>query len=447
MAYLFTSESVSEGHPDKVADQISDALLDEFLRWDPESKVACETFVTTGLVVCGGEVRTGGWVDVQETSRKVIRDIGYTKAEYRFDSDSCGVISTIHEQSGDINQGVVREKPEEQGAGDQGMMFGYACREMDNFMPLTIELAHRLLQELATIRSEGKQMKYLRPDSKSQVTIEYDDNNNPLRIDTIVISTQHDEFIIPKDKSRKSELDSERAMQAKIKEDIEKTVIPRVKKSLSVRIKKLFDDNYKLLVNPTGKFIIGGPHGDTGLTGRKIIVDTYGGHGAHGGGAFSGKDSSKVDRSAAYAARHIAKNLVAAGVCDQALVQVAYAIGVAEPVGLYVNTFGTAKVKDEKNKTLSNGEIAEKVKTIFDLRPYSIVNRFGLKNPIFLPTASYGHFGRECYSQEIDLYYEVPGAKGKSVNENGKTVYKKKVEFFAWEKLDYVEKLKEAFQI
>ena len=443
MAYLFTSESVSEGHPDKVADQISDALLDEFLRWDSESKVACETFVTTGLVVCGGEVRTHGWVDVQETSRKVIRNIGYTKAEYRFDSDSCGVISTIHEQSGDINQGVVRKKPEEQGAGDQGMMFGYACREMDNFMPLSIELAHRLLQELAAIRREGEQMKYLRPDSKSQVTIEYDDNNTPLRIDTIVISTQHDEFIMPEDNSCESVSAAEKAMQAKIKDDLEKMLIPRVKNSLPERIQKLFDGKYKLLVNPTGKFVIGGPHGDTGLTGRKIIVDTYGGHGAHGGGAFSGKDSSKVDRSAAYAARHIAKNLVAAGVCDQALVQVAYAIGVAEPVGLYVNTFGTAKVKDATGKILSNGEIAEKIKTIFDMKPYSIVNRFGLKNPVFLPTASYGHFGRECYSQEVDVYYEVPGAKKDS--ENGKTVYKKNVEFFAWEKLDYVEKLKEVF--
>jgi len=434
MAYLFTSESVSEGHPDKVADQISDALLDEFLRWDPESKVACETFVTTGLVICGGEVRTHGWVDVQETSRKVIRNIGYTKAEYRFDCDSCGVISTIHEQSGDINRGVVREKPEEQGAGDQGMMFGYACREMDNYMPLTIELAHRLLQELAAVRREGKQMKYLRPDSKSQVTVEYDDNNNPLRIDTIVVSTQHDEFMA-----------SEKAMQTKIKEDIEKILIPRVIKSLPVRIQELFAGKYKLLVNPTGKFVIGGPHGDTGLTGRKIIVDTYGGHGAHGGGAFSGKDSSKVDRSAAYAARHIAKNLVAAEICDQALVQVAYAIGVAEPVGLYINTFGTAKVKDEKGKTLSNGEIAAKIKTIFDLKPYSIVNRFGLKNPVFLPTASYGHFGRECYSDEVDVYYETPDTKIKGVNENGKTVYTKKVEFFAWEKLDYIEELKKAF--
>ena len=447
MGYLFTSESVSEGHPDKVADQISDSLLDEFLRWDPESKVACETFVTTGLVVCGGEVRTTGWVDHQESARGVIRNIGYTKAEYRFDCDSCGVISTIHEQSSDINQGVVRDKPEEQGAGDQGMMFGYACREMDNFMPLTIELAHRLLQELAAIRHEGKQMKYLRPDSKSQVTVEYDDNNKPLRIDTIVISTQHDEFVLPKDKSHKAELVAEKAMQEKIGEDLKKILMPRVKKTLPARIQKLFTSNYKLLVNPTGKFVIGGPHGDTGLTGRKIIVDTYGGHGAHGGGAFSGKDSSKVDRSAAYAARHIAKNLVAAGVCDQALIQVAYAIGVAEPVGLYVNTYGTAKVKDKKGNVLHDGEIAESIKKLFDMRPYSIVQRFGLKNPVFLPTASYGHFGRDSYSKTVDVYYEVPGSKPKAHNGNGKMIYQKKVEFFSWEKLDYVDKIKKSFKL
>jgi S-adenosylmethionine synthetase len=447
MAYLFTSESVSEGHPDKVADQVSDSLLDEFLRWDPDSKVACETFVTTGLVVCGGEVGTQGWVDVQETARKVIRKIGYTKAEYRFDCDSCGVISTIHEQSKDINQGVVRENPEEQGAGDQGMMFGYACHEMDNYMPLTIELAHRLLEELAAVRREGKQMKYLRPDSKSQVTLEYDDNNNPLRIDTIVISTQHDEFVTPKDSSQKAELVAEKAMQAKIKEDLEKILIPRVKKGLPARVQKLFNSNFRLLVNPTGNFVIGGPHGDTGLTGRKIIVDTYGGHGAHGGGAFSGKDSSKVDRSAAYAARHIAKNLVAAGVCDQALVQVAYAIGVAQPVGLYINTYGTAKVKDKKGNVLADGEIAQVVNKLFDMRPYAIVQRFGLKNPVFLPTASYGHFGRESYSANVDVYYEVPGSKAKSAGGNGKKVYTKKVEFFAWEKLDYVEKIKKAFKL
>ena len=447
MGYLFTSESVSEGHPDKVADQISDALLDEFLRWDPESKVACETFVTTGLVVCGGEVRTDGWVDVQETARGVIRKIGYTKAEYRFDCDSCGVISTIHEQSSDIRQGVVREKPEEQGAGDQGMMFGYACREMDNYMPLTIDLAHMLLQELAAIRREGKQMKYLRPDSKSQVTVEYDNNNKPVRIDTIVISTQHDEFILPKNKSHASEKTAEKAMQDKIAEDIRKILIPRIKKHLPARIQKLFKADIRLLVNPTGKFVIGGPHGDTGLTGRKIIVDTYGGHGAHGGGAFSGKDSSKVDRSAAYAARHIAKNMVAAGVCDQALIQVAYAIGIAQPVGLFVNTFGTAKVKDSKGKLLNDGEIGEKITKLFDLRPYSIVLRFGLKNPIFLQTASYGHFGRDSYSKNVDVYYEVPGSNGKAVNGNGKKVYQKKVEFFAWEKLDYADKIKKAFKL
>jgi S-adenosylmethionine synthetase len=447
MAYFFTSESVSEGHPDKVADQISDALLDEFLRWDPESKVACETFVTTGLVVCGGEVQTSGWVDVQENARKVIRNIGYTKAEYRFDCDSCGVISTIHEQSADIRQGVVREKPEEQGAGDQGMMFGYACREMDNYMPLSIELAHRLLQELAAIRHEGKFMKYLRPDAKSQVTIEYDDNNKPLRIDTIVISTQHDEFVIAKNKSQVSEKAAEKAMQKKISDDLKNILIPRVKKSLPSRVQKLFRENTKFLVNPTGKFVIGGPHGDTGLTGRKIIVDTYGGHGAHGGGAFSGKDSSKVDRSAAYAARHIAKNLVAAGVCDQALIQVAYAIGVAQPVGLYINTNGTAHVKDRSGKALQDGEIAEKISKLFDMRPYSIVKRLGLKNPVFLPTASYGHFGRDHFSGNVEVYYEVPGSKPKTVNSNGKKVWLKKVDFFSWERLDYVEKIRKAFKI
>ncbi|HNW56271.1 MAG TPA: methionine adenosyltransferase [Bacteroidales bacterium] len=447
MGYLFTSESVSEGHPDKVADQISDALLDEFLRWDTESKVACETFVTTGLVVCGGEVRTDGWVDVQETARNVIRNIGYTKAEYRFDCDSCGVISTIHEQSSDIRQGVVRENPEDQGAGDQGMMFGYACREMDNYMPLTMELAHRLLRELAVIRRENKQMKYLRPDAKSQVTVEYDNNHNPVRIDTIVISTQHDEFVLPAEKSKKAEHEAELEMQKKITEDITKYLIPRVKKTLPAKIQKLFNSEFKLLVNPTGKFVIGGPHGDTGLTGRKIIVDTYGGHGAHGGGAFSGKDSSKVDRSAAYAARHIAKNLVAAGVCDQALIQVAYAIGVAQPVGLYVNTYGTAKVKDANGNILSDGEIASTVNSLFDMRPYSIVQRFGLKNPVFLPTASYGHFGREPYIGETDVYYEVPGSKPRAINGNGKKAYTKKVEFFAWEKLDYVDKIKKAFNL
>jgi S-adenosylmethionine synthetase len=447
MGYLFTSESVSEGHPDKVADQISDALLDEFLKWDPESKVACETFVTTGLVLCGGEVRTDGWVDVQETARRVIRKIGYTKAEYRFDCDSCGVISTIHEQSSDISQGVVRDKPEEQGAGDQGMMFGYACREMENFMPMSIELAHILLQELAAIRHEGKQMKYLRPDSKSQVTIEYDDNNKPVRIDTIVISTQHDEFVLPKDGSHKAEKAAEKEMVKKITEDLNKILIPRVKKTLPAGIQKLFKSDMKLLVNPTGKFVIGGPHGDTGLTGRKIIVDTYGGHGAHGGGAFSGKDSSKVDRSAAYAARYIAKNLVASGVCDQALIQIAYAIGVAQPVGLFVNTYGTAKVKDKKGNILHDSEISSKLKELFDLRPYSIVQQFGLKNPIFSPTTTYGHFGRDYEVKDVEVYYPVPGSKPKTVTGNGKKVYTKKVEFFAWEKLDYVDKIKKAFNL
>lgn len=445
MSYLFTSESVSEGHPDKVADQISDALLDEFMRWDPESKVACETFVTTGLVVCGGEVKTQGWVDVQETARRVIRDIGYTKAEYRFDCDSCGVISTIHEQSADINQGVVREKKEDQGAGDQGMMFGFACREMDNMMPMSSELAHIFLQELAAIRREGKKMTYLRPDSKSQVTIEYDEKGKPLRIDTIVVSTQHDEFIQPKEKGHKAEKAAEKAMQEKIREDVEKILIPRVRKTLPARVSKLFQGDYKLFVNPTGKFVIGGPHGDTGLTGRKIIVDTYGGHGAHGGGAFSGKDPSKVDRSAAYAARHIAKNLVAAGVADTVMIQVAYAIGVAQPVGFYVNTYGTAHVKDKKGNILTDGVIAEKVSQIFDLRPYAIVERFGLKNPIFLPTASYGHFGRDPYTKEVEVYYPVKGAKPLKTNGNGKEVYLKKADFFAWEKLDYADKIKKTF--
>ena len=445
MGFLFTSESVSEGHPDKVADQISDALLDEFLRWDPESKVACETFVTTGLIVCGGEVRTEGWVDVQETARQVVRGIGYTKAEYCFDSDSCGVISTIHEQSADINQGVVRAKKEEQGAGDQGMMFGYACREMDNFMPLSSELAHIFLQELAAIRKEGKHMKYLRPDAKSQVTIEYSDSGKPLRIDTVVVSTQHDEFILPKGNSEIAWKTAEEMMQQKIREDIETYLIPRVKKQVPPRIKKLFAGDIHLFVNPTGKFVIGGPHGDTGLTGRKIIVDTYGGHGAHGGGAFSGKDPSKVDRSAAYAARHIAKNMVAAGIADQVLIQVAYAIGIAKPVGLYVNTYGTTRVKDKKGKTLADGLIAEKISQLFDMRPYAIIERFGLKNPIFLPTAAYGHFGRDPYEKEVDVFYPIKGSKAREGNGNHKKIYRKKVTFFAWEKLDYVQKLKETF--
>ncbi len=433
MGYLFTSESVSEGHPDKIADQISDALLDEMLRYDPESKVACETLVTTGLTICSGEVRTTGYADVQRLARRVIKRIGYTNADYRFDYNSCGVISTIHEQSPDIRQGVVRKKKEEQGAGDQGMMFGYACTEMDNFMPMPIELAHIFLQELAGIRKEGKKMKYLRPDSKSQITIEYDDNNKPVRIDTIVISTQHDDF------------DTEENMLKKIKDNIRNILIPRVKKTLPARVKKLFKSDFRLLVNPTGKFVIGGPHGDTGLTGRKIIVDTYGGRGAHGGGAFSGKDSSKVDRSAAYAARHIAKNLVAAGVADEVLVQVAYAIGVAEPVGLYINTFKTSKVKNKDGKKLTDGEIAEKVNKIFDMRPYAIIKRFGLKNPIFERTSSYGHFGRDHYFEDVEVFYSNGDTKTKIID--GQEKHFKNVEFFAWEKLDCVDKIKKEFNL
>lgn len=433
MAYLFTSESVSEGHPDKVADQISDALLDEFLRFDPNSKVACETLVTTGLVVCSGEVRTKGYIDIQKVVRNTIEKIGYTKAEYRFDNNSCGVISTIHEQSDDIFQGVEQQKPEEQGAGDQGMMFGYATTEMDNYMPIPIELSHIILQELAAIRREGKKMKYLRPDSKSQVTVEYDDRNKPVKIDTIVVSTQHDEFIIPRDHSPKAVKEAEKAMQDQIKEDVEKVLLPRVKRSLPARIKKLFGSDMKLFVNPTGKFVIGGPHGDTGLTGRKIIVDTYGGKGAHGGGAFSGKDSSKVDRSAAYAARYIAKNLVAAGVANEMLVQVAYAIGVAQPVGVYVNTYKSAKVKDENGNKLTDGQIAAKIKNLFDLRPYAIIETLGLKNPIFERTASYGHFGRDYFVDEVEVFYKEGARIEKS---NGHERYFRKVDFFAWEKID-----------
>ena len=410
MSYFFTSESVSEGHPDKVADQISDALLDEFLRRDPESHVACETLVTTGLAVVSGEVTCNGWVDIQETVRDVIKEIGYTKGEYKFESESCAVLSTIHGQSGDINRGVSRRKEEDQGAGDQGMMFGYACRETAELMPLPITLAHIILIELGKIRREGK-LKYLRPDAKSQVTVQYSDEGRPERIDTIVVSTQHDPDVA----------------QERIRADVEKVLLPRVVRRLPKETQLLFvSKDYKLHVNPTGQFVIGGPHGDTGLTGRKIIVDTYGGRGAHGGGAFSGKDASKVDRSAAYATRHIAKNLVAAGVCDECLVQVAYAIGVAEPVGLYVNTYGTAKVK------MTDGEIAARVKKLFDLRPYAIVERFGLKNPIFLPTAAYGHMGRDPYEAEVTVY------------KNGKP-QQRTVQFFGWEKLDMVDKIKEEF--
>lgn len=432
MSFLFTSESVSEGHPDKVCDQISDALLDEFLRHNPESKVACETFVTTGLVVCGGEVKTTGWVDHGGVARETIKRIGYTKAEYKFDAGSCGIMSTIHEQSGDINQGVEREKPEDQGAGDQGMMFGYACHEMDNFMPMPIELAHILVQELAAIRKKGKEMTYLRPDSKSQVTVEFDDNGKPKRIDTIVVSTQHDDF------------DEEGKMLQRIKTDVEKILIPRILK-MYPHIKPYFNDKFTLLVNPTGKFVIGGPHGDTGLTGRKIIVDTYGGRGAHGGGAFSGKDSSKVDRSAAYATRHIAKNLVAAGIADEVLVQVAYAIGVAQPVGLYVNTYGSTKAKNENGDTMLDGEIAKKLEAIFDMRPHAIIKRFGLKNPIFVQTAAYGHFGRDHYKKEVEVFYQDEDTISRTVD--GVKRYFKNVEFFAWEKLDYIKNLKAEFNI
>jgi len=428
MGYYFTSESVSEGHPDKVADQISDAVLDEMLRQDPESKVACETLVTTGLTVVAGEVKSNGYVDIQGTARRVIERIGYTKAEYQFDSKSCGVVSAIHGQSQDINRGVERKKEEDQGAGDQGMMFGYACKETPEYMPLTIVLSHMLLLELAKIRREGKHMKYLRPDAKSQVTVEYGANWKPLRIDTIVISTQHDEF-----------MDDDAAMIEKIEHDVRTILLPRVKKLLPQKVRNLFKSDMKLFVNPTGKFVIGGPHGDTGLTGRKIIVDTYGGRGAHGGGAFSGKDSSKVDRSAAYAARHIAKNIVAAGVCDEALVQIAYAIGVAQPVGFYVNTYGTAHVKDTNGKKMNDAEIAEKVRTLFDLRPYAIVKRFGLKNPIFEPTASYGHFGRDPFTAKVEVLYKDKD----TFTENGKNY--KNVEFFAWEKVDMIDKIQKVF--
>ncbi|MFN3556327.1 MAG: methionine adenosyltransferase [Bacteroidales bacterium] len=439
MGYLFTSESVSEGHPDKVADQISDALLDEFLRQDPESKVACETMVTTGLVVCSGEVKTQAWVDIQNVVRDVLKDIGYTDSAYKFEAESCGVISAIHEQSPDINQGVVREKEEDQGAGDQGMMFGYASRETDEFMPLPLDLSHILLQELAAIRKEGVLMPYLRPDSKAQVTVEYDENHQPVRIDTIVVSTQHDEFVIAKADTDQARKEAELEMQRKITEDIEKYLIPRAADILPQRLRPLFVNGYRLLVNPTGKFVIGGPHGDSGLTGRKIIVDTYGGKGAHGGGAFSGKDPSKVDRSAAYATRHIAKNMVAAGLADEVLVQVAYAIGVAEPVGLYVNTYGTSKVK------LSDAQIAEKINKIFDLRPFAIIKRFGLKNPIYLPTCTYGHFGRTPFKKEIEVKYQNGDTVRKTVE--GKEGNYKEVEFFAWEKLDFVDTLKKEFGI
>ncbi len=419
MGYLFTSESVSEGHPDKVADQISDAVLDKLLAFDPESKVACETLVTTGQVVLAGEIKTQAYVDLQRIAREVINRIGYTKSEYMFEGNSCGVFSAIHEQSSDINRGVEREERENQGAGDQGMMFGYATNETENYMPLSLDLSHRLLMVLAEIRREGKVMTYLRPDSKSQVTIEYSDENVPVRIDTIVVSTQHDEF------------DTDEAMQQKIREDVINILIPRVKATITnENILALFNDNITYHVNPTGKFVIGGPHGDTGLTGRKIIVDTYGGKGAHGGGAFSGKDPSKVDRSAAYAARHIAKNMVAAGVADEMLVQISYAIGVAQPVSICVNTYGRAKVQ------MTDGEIAEKIKDIFDLRPYAIEQRLKLRNPIYEETAAYGHMGRE--PRIVTKTFESNYNCGQKTME---------VELFTWEKLDYVEQIQKAFAL
>ena len=424
MPYLFTSESVSEGHPDKIADQISDALIDHFLAYDPSSKVACETLVTTGQVVLAGEVKSQAYLDVQNIARGVINKIGYTKSEYMFNGDSCGVISAIHEQSPDINQGVDRvvssesfeDKANAQGAGDQGMMFGYATNETDNYMPLALDLAHSILKELAALRRENDAIKYLRPDAKSQVTIEYSDDHKPIRIDSIVVSTQHDEF------------GAEEAMLAKIRKDIIDILIPRVFAKQKAEIKNLFNDQIKYHINPTGKFVIGGPHGDTGLTGRKIIVDTYGGKGAHGGGAFSGKDPSKVDRSAAYATRHIAKNLVAAGVADEVLVQVSYAIGVAEPCGLYINTYGTSKLN------INDGELAERVQKIFDLRPYAIEQNLKLRNPIYQETASYGHMGRESYVANKTFNAGQP---------NELTI--ENLEFFTWEKLDYVDKIKAEF--
>ena len=414
MPYLFTSESVSEGHPDKVADQISDALIDNFLAFDPQSKVACETLVTTGQVILAGEVKSQAYLDVQEIARGVIRRIGYTKSEYMFEANSCGILSAIHEQSQDINQGVDKQQKEEQGAGDQGMMFGYATNETEDYMPLALDLAHKILIELAAMRRENSDMSYLRPDAKSQVTLEYDDNNQPVRIDAIVVSTQHDDF------------DEEKAMLEKIKYDIINILIPRVQRKYS-KYASLFNDQIKYHINPTGKFVIGGPHGDTGLTGRKIIVDTYGGKGAHGGGAFSGKDPSKVDRSAAYATRHIAKNLVAAGLCSEVLVQVSYAIGVAQPTSINVNTYGTSKVE------MSDGEIAKKVESLFDMRPYFIEQRLKLRNPIYSETAAYGHMGRQ--PEIVTKHFRAPGGKPLSVE----------VELFTWEKLDYVDKVKEAF--
>ena len=426
MGYLFTSESVSEGHPDKVADQISDAVLDNLLAYDRDSKVACETLVTTGQVVVAGEVKSEAYVDLQEVARDTIRRIGYTKAELKFDADSCGVFSAIHEQSGDINRGVERERPEDQGAGDQGMMFGYATNETDNYMPLSLALSHKILEVLADIRREGKVMTYLRPDSKSQVTIEYGDDGRPVRIDTIVVSTQHDDFIQPTLELSQEKADEQ--MLAQIRQDVITVLMPRVLREIhSDDVRQLFDTNIKYYVNPTGKFVIGGPHGDTGLTGRKIIVDTYGGKGAHGGGAFSGKDPSKVDRSAAYAARHIAKNMVAAGVADEMLVQISYAIGVADPVSIYVNTYGRSHV------AMSDGEIAKKIGEIFTLRPRAIENRLKLRNPIYSETAAYGHMGRQ--PRTVTKHFKNHYAGDRDID----------VELFTWEKLDYVDTIRQAF--
>lgn len=427
MNYLFTSESVSEGHPDKVADQISDAIVDKLLAYDPQSKVACETLVTTGQVVIAGEVKSDVYIDLMDTTRCVINEIGYNKSEYKFDGESCGVLNAIHEQSADINRGVERENAEEQGAGDQGMMFGYACNETENYMPLTLDLAHAILRELSAIRREHQEMTYLRPDSKSQVTVEYDEHNHPVRVHTIVVSTQHDEFIAASDSSKAAQDKADSEMLDAIYNDVKTILLPRVIAKLPEQIRAMFDDRLILHVNPTGKFVIGGPHGDTGLTGRKIIVDTYGGRGAHGGGAFSGKDPSKVDRSAAYAARHIAKNIVAAGVAEEALVQVAYAIGVAEPVSLCVNTNGTAKV------SLTDAEISERVSKIFDMRPAAIERRLKLRQPIYQETAAYGHMGRKPEMVEKTFYSKYNGDKTMTV------------ELFTWEKLDYVDKVKEAF--
>ena len=427
MNYLFTSESVSEGHPDKVADQISDAVLDQFLAYDPSSKVACETLVTTGQVVIAGEVKSSAYIDLMDVTRSVINRIGYNRSEYKFDADACGVLSALHEQSQDINRGVERSTPEEQGAGDQGMMFGYACNETDNYMPLTLDLSHLLLRELADIRREGKVMTYLRPDAKSQVTVEYGDDRRPVRVHTIVVSTQHDEFVLPDNDTPEAQDAADKAMHDRILADVHDILLPRTMAKLPERVRALFDDKLILLVNPTGKFVIGGPHGDTGLTGRKIIVDTYGGRGAHGGGAFSGKDPSKVDRSAAYAVRHIAKNAVAAGIADEMLVQVAYAIGRAEPVSLYVSTFGTKHVPH------TDAEIAERFARIFDLRPSSIVRDLKLLNPIYEETAAYGHVGRE--PRIVVKHFH-------SKYEGDKTVT---VELFTWEKLDYVDRLQQEF--